>query len=488
MRPRASMALLAVVALAASACGSRVSPEQAAAEARQDVLGAGSAAGPGADGVSALDTGPDGSGDAGGLGARSLAAGQTGSGQGRVAGASGTAAGQRAGGGGAVSCTPGGASDVGVTATEIRVGNISTQGGPVPGLFRGSIIGTIAAAEYLNSIGGICGRRVVVVTGDDYLDSGRNRSEHLRLKDQVFAFVGSFSVNDDGGASVLEDCGCPDVGAALSRVRFNLPNHYSHAPIPNGWRGGPGTWYKQRFPEAVTKKVAFFVSAVESARVIARNHREVMESLGYEIVYGREVGPNEQNFTNDVIQMSNKGVRAIMWQGDVGNMARLARDMNTQGFKVDLANWGNAIYDDNAFRIAPPAALEGALIDATYAMFRGEDAERIPEVALFNEWMRRIDPRQTVDLFALFGWVAMRLFAQTAEAAGPNPTRAALLAELGRVTSFDANGLTAPVNVAAKRPSDCFMIARITGGRFVREAPTDSRNFICDVAPFVYTE
>ena len=43
-------------------------------------------------------------------------------------------------------------------------------------------------------------------------------------------------------------------------------------------------------------------------------------------------------------------------------------------------------------------------------MFLGEDADKIPEVKLFNEWMKKTDPNQSVDLFALYGWLSARLF------------------------------------------------------------------------------
>jgi ABC-type branched-subunit amino acid transport system substrate-binding protein len=231
--------------------------------------------------------------------------------------------------------------------------------------------------------------------------------------------------------------------------------------------------------------VAFFVSAIESARAIARNERSVMESMGYKIVYTREVQANEVNFTGDVVQMRNQGVKMLIYQGDVGNMSRLAKAMRDQGFTVELANWGNAIYDDSAFTIAGKEALENGIVDQVYSMFKGEDASRIPEVALFNQWMKRTDPKQVVDLFAMYGWVSMRLYLQAAEKAGAQLTRAKLLAELGKIGTWDANGMVAPVNVGQKKASDCVMLMKIVGGKFQRMHPT-SQSFDCSLGPYVY--
>ncbi|HEY3240069.1 MAG TPA: hypothetical protein VGL92_10930, partial [Acidimicrobiia bacterium] len=48
----------------------------------------------------------------------------------------------------------GGATDVGVTADTITMGNVSDLGGPVPGLFQGGPYGTQAYFNYINSQGG----------------------------------------------------------------------------------------------------------------------------------------------------------------------------------------------------------------------------------------------------------------------------------------------------------------------------------------------
>lgn len=471
--------MLSTLVLLASACGSRVSDDQARAEIAQDfgAGGSGSATNAAGSGGNAATQSAEGSGAA--AGARSASGDATGP------NAAPGAAGSSDGGAPAAVRSVGGATDVGVTATEIRIGNVSTLTGPVPGLFRGALIGTQAFAAYQNSRGGLFGRQLRVLSGDDQLDSGKNRAAHLQLKDQVLAFVGSFSVSDDGGASVLEDCKCPDIGGSLAKVRFNLPNHISPQPQPDGWRSGPPRFFARRFPKEVREHWALFGSAVESTRAIRRGMQAIYERFGFKVVYFREIEPNRQSFTGDVIQMQREGVRSLSWQGDVGNMARLARDMRQQNFVVDLANWGNSIYDRNAFTIAGEEALEGALIDQVYALFAGEDAKKIPEVALFNEWMKRIDPNQPVDLFSMYGWISGRLFVDAMQKAS-SPTRAKLLAGMKTITRWDANGMVAPVNPAGKKASDCFFVFTITKGTFKRVFPSDGRSFACDVGPYMY--
>src|SRR5262249_11917187 len=135
----------------------------------------------------------------------------------------------------------------GVTATEIDVGNVSTLTGPIPGLFLGAVHGTQAFAAYLNARGGICGRRIVVKSADDNLQVSQNASATRTLKDSVFAFVGSFSGDDQGMPSVLAGTDVADIGEALATERFKLANNFSPEPI-DGWNVAPYLLYKQLFP------------------------------------------------------------------------------------------------------------------------------------------------------------------------------------------------------------------------------------------------
>jgi ABC-type branched-subunit amino acid transport system substrate-binding protein len=475
---RRAVVLLLVCATVA-ACGGRVTREQVAAEAAEDGVAFGVA---GAGGVA----GGTQAGATGGRTATGTAGGGTSAGGGGAsAGAPGGATTPGAGGEGAVAPTQpeggnGGATDIGITEDRIIIGNVSTLSGPVPGLFRGALVGVQAWAAMVNSQGGIDGRLIEVRSGDDALDSGRNKAQHLALKNEVFAFVGSFSVTDDGGASELAGTNIPDVGNPLAPARFNLPNNFSPAPLAPGWETGPARYYINQFGPEPVRRVALFVSAVETARISARRERAVLESLGYEFVYTREVQPNEPNYTGDVIQMRSAGVQAVMWEGQADQIADLVNAMADQGFEVPLLNPGSTAYSE-AFLEQAGAAAEGARIDVTHALYLGGDAD-VPEVALFREWMERVDPDQDVDLFALFGWASARMFEQAIRDAGPALTRDGVLAALGNITSFDANGLLAPSNPAGKVPTNCFLIIRVENGEFVREHP--QQGFDCETGPF----
>jgi len=145
--------------------------------ARRAALGTGSMTGAGSSAVGEQASAGASGGGAGDTATPGAAGGASaGSSGGAVAGGgSGGATGPTSAGGNAVAAPAppggnGGATDVGVTATSITVGNISDLGGPVPGLFQGGPYGTQAYFDYINSQGGVYGRKLQLKVNDDQLD------------------------------------------------------------------------------------------------------------------------------------------------------------------------------------------------------------------------------------------------------------------------------------------------------------------------------
>ena len=66
---------------------------------------------------------------------------------------------------------------------------------------------------------------------------------------------------------------------------------------------------------------------------------------------------------------------------------------------------------------------------------------------------------------------AADLLVQAIRAAGPAPTRHAVLAHLQTQTEFTADGLLSPRNPAAKDTGDCFAVITVEGGAWRRLEP-----------------
>jgi Periplasmic binding protein len=126
------------------------------------------------------------------------------------------------------------------------------------------------------------------------------------------------------------------------------------------------------------------------------------------------------------------------------------------------------------------ATKDGVWLDAGYALYLGQDAAYVPAVKTFNHWVQVVNPGFSTDLFTMFGWASAQLFVQALRAAGPQPTRGKVLAALKKTTSFTASGLLAPTDPAHKIPADCYLLAKVVNGTFVRTADPPKGAFRCD--------
>jgi ABC-type branched-subunit amino acid transport system substrate-binding protein len=367
------------------------------------------------------------------------------------------------------------ASTTGVTPHSITVGNVSIISGPVPGLFQGASIGVKAYFAMVNAHGGVNGRKLLVDAKDDAFSSSQNGTETQQAIASDFALVGSFSLFDGYGCAALAaDTAVPDVSVTLDQTTNALPNDFSVQPIQNGIGLGPINWYKKHYPKDT--KLGAVVSDVASAKAQWAAQLSGLESQGYKLGYVHFINPLQTDFTADVINMRNAGVNAVdLTDVDWQVAAEFVSNATTQGWHPGLIFSGGPVYADQFVSHAGgPAATNGIQIGQVQALYLGQDSGSVPAVKQFNSYVKKVNSSWVPDLFTLYGWASADLFVQALQAAGPNPTRGAVIAQLKKITSFGAHGLMAAADPAAKKPSSCFLMAQIKNGNFVREDPKGS--------------
>lgn len=376
------------------------------------------------------------------------------------------------------------ASTTGISPTSVTVGNVSIISGPVPGLFAGAPIGVKAYFDYINSKGGVDGRRLLVDSKDDAFSSQQNGTETQEAVASDFAMVGSFSLFDGFGCKALAaDTAVPDVSVTLDPGANALPNNFSVVPTNLGAALGPFQYYKKHYPKDTT--IGAIVSDVASAEAQWSGEAAAAKHEGYNIGYVDYINPLESDFTTDVINMRNKGVNvvdlsAIDWQ----DAAIFMENAATQNWHPGLVFSDGPVYADQFISHAGgPAIADGIQLGLGQALYLGQDAKSVPADKLFLQYVKKVDPSWTPDLYTLFGWASAQLFVQALTAAGPHPTRGTVIEQLTKITSFDASGLLAPDNPAAKKSSNCYVMAGIKNGQFVREDPT-GRGFACNSTYF----
>lgn len=489
-RHRALGALVAATALLFASCGSRLTAAQV-----QAAQGAGSGA-TGTSGTGAgLSAAAPGSASGGPSSAVAATAGTTsGAASATRPGATGAAAHTASGaapaaaGSGAGAPAPaagnGGATATGVTATSITIANIASITGVAPGLTQSAQQATEAFAAYVNSQGGIYGRMLKVEPFDDQNDSGQNYADATQACSNAFALVGSASGFDDGSAQAVASCGIPDMAAEVSTTAAGDTADIFGASPGNAhyWPLGPANYLKSKYPNAITKAAMIYLN-VPATQEQASHEMAAYQSVGFKYVYTASVTPTEPNYAPYVLQMQQDGVQYVTEYSDASSAVRLLQAMQQQNFQPQVVDWFAEEYTPS-FLSQSQGTSNGDLVLMATAAY--EEASSNPEMQLYLSWLNRVAPGATHDIFGILAWSACEAFLQAAKAVGPDLTRPALISQLEQIHNWTGNGMTPPVDIGDKKPSNCFSYFQISGSSFTRVYPSQPGTYDCNSGLYSY--
>jgi branched-chain amino acid transport system substrate-binding protein len=366
-----------------------------------------------------------------------------------------------------------GATDTGMTANSLALGNVSSTTGPVSGLFEGAIEGAQAFAAYANSLGGLCGHTVRIQFADDGTNCQSNQNSTEELGGKVFAFVGSFSLYDGCGAKYLAaHTQVPDLHVALAPEADTPPNHFDVETGELGYATGMFGYYAKKYGAKV-KSVGTLYPNVGGAVPKQQAITHAAKHEGWQFIYSRAADATESDWTGDFVKMCQQKHIEIFFAPaeNAAYAAKMVNDESQAGCPKTLINIIPIAYDQAFVKdVGNMQTIEGLQGYNEYSLFFNDDeGARIPELKLFQQWFARTYPGKPLNLYALFAWASGRLFQQAFEKAGAHVNRSSLISELAKIKSYNANGIMAPVDPTAKHGGvKCYILWQFHNGKFER--------------------
>ncbi len=114
------------------------------------------------------------------------------------------------------------------------MGQVDDLSSPIPGLFKGAEDGTEAYFAYINSKGGVNGRKIHLDAQDSTFQGGQVATATAAQTKSDFALVGGFTLLDQAEQPIIDLAHMPDVGISLNPGLVTDPNLYSPVPSPIG--------------------------------------------------------------------------------------------------------------------------------------------------------------------------------------------------------------------------------------------------------------
>ncbi|MFA5889839.1 MAG: ABC transporter substrate-binding protein [Actinomycetota bacterium] len=342
------------------------------------------------------------------------------------------------------------ASDVGVTATTIKIGHIGDFTGQARAFFGPQLDSLNAYIADLNAHGGIFGRRVQLVyysgsyqSPDQVLAAARRLVE----KDKVFAVVTQSGL-DNANTSAMRyynENGIPCIGChAASQISEDLgASIFSNLVAPKIHGEILGAFLAKRLGK---KQMALGFCPSSWSHQVKDSIKASFERYGGTVVDERDIGTcDQQTMEPTVTAWSSMVPRPdVVAVTDPIGMAEGAAAARRMGWSVQFTGprgMAQLVLDIGG------SQTEG-LIGTTDGL--APPGTNTAELQRFRRVLKKYYPKRTEEQNTLRPWADMRMFEEAARRVGPNLTRAGLAKTLGELRGW-SDGVGSPLSFAPKK-------------------------------------
>jgi ABC-type branched-subunit amino acid transport system substrate-binding protein len=396
------------------------------------------------------------------------------------------------------------ASDIGITATTIKVGMIADVNNPlVPGLFKDSVNAVDAWAKEVNAAGGLDGRQVVVDFCDSQLNPNATANCVIKACQNDFALVGT-------SANALEDLSDIDGCKNSQGKPIGIANLAAFAFIPEACDpdtyglGGVGTYCATAKQSPSTYEVP-----VGDTRYLVQQNPGLHGIWLYDTddpTFKLTEEPLFQGESNIGIKKDGQGfyplsgsvpqsaltpfVQQIKASGSTfvyddtttQNMVLLRKEAQLQGVNsVKVWECNQGCYDPSFYQ------LGGATVNGTYASLN-----QLPYLTDYkvnptlDKLVTDLGGLNNLNSNALNSYMMALLFQDAVNkvvASGQTLDRASLFNVLNNdETAFTADGITGSTDISHHMPSNCQVLVQLQNGVWNRVDPTTPGTFDCSAA------
>lgn len=366
----------------------------------------------------------------------------------------------------------------GISTNAIQIGNVSGESGPLSGSFPQGPQAVTALFDAVNAAGGICGRQLALNVEDDGQNSTTNASDVQNLISKpVFAFAGSTSDADSGGATEMQSAGVPDFGFAINCQRSETTTYWSVAGGSCYQPPGSSTYYigDDNFLNAqqngyLPKTMAFLAYSIAISAQAAQQFEYVYQhDFGGTVCYSDfSISPFNVNLEPDVEQMQANHCGGVIDTLDVTGNAQLLKALQQQNFSMPYVAATFDAYTPALISTAGQSAAQGLLVTLPFVPLNENNSMDV----MYKQQLAQYEPGDQPSGFGFLAWLAAQMMIYSLLQAGRNPTRAAVVNVLNGLQSYDAGGAVGPHAPSNHGANVCSVDVTVQGNDFVRKAPS----------------
>jgi len=367
----------------------------------------------------------------------------------------------------------GGAADVGITETSVKIGaHFPLTGVAAPG-YSEIPTGAQAYFDFVNAAGGVNGRQIEYVFRDDAYNPTQTSQvvNELVLQDQVFALLGGLGTPTHSAVlDYLNSEGVPDLFVSSGSLLWDQPQEN---PETFGWQPDyeiegkiVGQYVAQNFPNA---RVGLFLQDDDFGRDGELGARRYLEN---QIVAAERYTPGNTDVAPQIAALQAAGADLVIGF----NVPSYTALSQLQSLRLNYrpqwiySNVGSdpALVGSLLARFSEGTVTDANLLDGviTTEYLPGVDAPDDPWTQMFQRVWDSHGGEGELTNYRVYGMAQAYTFVQALQAAGADLTRESLVQAVERAGAGFEGPWAAPFRFSADRHAGIsgVEVTRITGG------------------------
>jgi branched-chain amino acid transport system substrate-binding protein len=337
----------------------------------------------------------------------------------------------------------------GITDTTIKIGNIGPYTGDASS-FSALNYGPTAYFRYINSQGGVHGRKFEIVTADDACKetTGIAAAKKLIHQDKVFMLV----VHPCSGVAmaakptIVED-GLPWIGVSANPklTTPTVPNMF-HVTYTGIYSGRAMARFALSRPNA--KKIVIVEHTNDWAKGYCDPATAAMKEQGIEPVMRLALERGSTDATAQSLKIKSAGADFVLGCLYEAELAILLRDLHKYGVSVPVIGALGADFESTHKRVNNPAAMKNFYLPYQFKAPMGSPEMKKWE-DMFVKYLEKSElPENGVPTnFYYFGLPIAVVTVEAFKRAGPNPSREKFIAAMETLKDFDTGVLADKVTI-----------------------------------------
>ncbi|MBL8343332.1 MAG: ABC transporter substrate-binding protein [Rubrivivax sp.] len=351
-----------------------------------------------------------------------------------------------------------------MSTAEVRIGMVNVQTGPASGLGKGMRSGAEAVFSAVNAKGGVNGRKISLVVGDDGYEPNKAVDETLRMIEQekvfsLFGYVGTPTSN--AVLPIVKEMDVPLVGAftgamslrqPVTKQVFNVRASYddeSEALVAHFLANG-------------AKSVAVFYQDDGFGLAVLSGTEKALKKRNMQVAAKGTFQRNTMAIKAGLAAMLEAKPDAIVMVGTYAPLAAFIKEARTAGVKSQLATVSFVGTDNLVAEVGK--AGDGVLISQVVP-FPADD-----DMAVTRECREAVKAHNGEPLgFVNFeGCITAKVMVAALERAGKDPSRDSLVGALRGMQNIDLGGMRVAFAADNHQASSSVFMTQIRDGRIAK--------------------